>query len=115
MSGGLVESEFVNLKIRQLSASTSHDFIEWCGLIADSNENDKLGFGFKIYKNELYFDFIDEYPDYGPKSKMTISRQVFYKWLYSYAEYLTGESPIEGRDLTGRWIELKEPDIEPAF
>ena len=115
LSEGLVESEFVNLKIRQLSASTSHDFIEWCGLIADSNENDKLGFGFKIYKNELYFDFIDEYPDYGPKSKMTISRQVFYKWLYSYAEYLTGEPPIEGRDLTGRWIELKEPDIEPAF
>ena len=115
LSDGLVESDFVNLKIRQLSASTSHDFIEWCGLIADSNENDKLGFGFKIYKNELYFDFIDEYPDYGPKSKMTISRQVFYKWLYSYAEYLTGESPIEGRDLTGRWIELKEPDIEPAF
>jgi len=115
LSEGLVESEFVNLKIRQLSASTSHDFIEWCGLIADSNENDKLGFGFKIYKNELYFDFIDEYPDYGPKSKMTISRQVFYKWLHSYAEYLTGESPIEGKDMTGRWIELKEPDIEPAF
>ena len=112
---GLVESEFVNLKIRQLSAATSHDFIEWCGLIADSNENDKLGFGFKIYKNELYFDFINEYPDYGPKSKMTISRQVFYKWLHAYAEYLTGEPPIEGRDLTGRWIELKEPDIEPAF
>ena len=115
LSDGLVESDFVNLKIRQPSASTSHDFIEWCGLIADSNENDKLGFGFKIYKNELYFDFINEYPDYGPKSKMTISRQVFYKWLYSYAEYLTGESPIEGRDVTGRWIELKEPDIEPAF
>ena len=115
LSEGLVESEFVNLKIRQLSAFTSHDFIEWCGLIADSNENDKLGFGFKIYKNELYFDFIDEYPDYGPKSKMTISRQVFYKWLYSYAEYLTGEPPIEGGDLTGRWIELKAPDIEPAF
>jgi len=115
LSEGLVESEFVNLKIRQLSASTSHDFIEWCGLIADSNENDKLGFGFKIYKNELYFDFIDEYPDYGPKSKMTISRQVFYKWLHSYAEYLTGQPPIEGKDMTGRWIELKEPDIEPAF
>ena len=31
----------------------------------------------KIYKNELYFDFINEYPDYGPKAKMTISRTRF--------------------------------------
>ncbi|MGI9555819.1 MAG: BT4734/BF3469 family protein, partial [Cyanophyceae cyanobacterium] len=30
---GLIQSEFVNLKIRQLSAETSHDFIEWCGLL----------------------------------------------------------------------------------
>jgi len=112
---GLVESEFVNLKIRQLSASTSHDFIEWCGLLAGANENEKLGVGLKIYKNELYFDFINEYPDYGPKSKMTISRQVFYKWLHFYAEYQTGLPPIEGKDMTGRWIELKEPEEEAPF
>jgi len=112
---GLVESEFVNLKIRQLSASTSHDFIEWCGLLAGANQNEKLGIGLKIYKNELYFDFINEYPDYGPKSKMTISRQVFYKWLHFYAEYQTGLPPIEGKDMTGRWIELKEPEEEAPF
>ena len=112
---GLVESEFVNLKIRQLSASTSHDFIEWCGLLAGANENEKLGVGLKIYKNELYFDFINEYPDYGPKSKMTISRQKFYKWLNSFAEYKTGLPPIEGRDLTGRWLQLKEPEEEAPF
>ena len=115
LSEGLVESEFVNLKIRQLSASTSHDFIEWCGLLAGANENEKLGIGLKIYKNELYFDFINEYPDYGPKSKMTISRQVFYKWLHFYAEYQTGLPPIEGKDMTGRWIELKEPEEEAPF
>ena len=115
LSEGLVESEFVNLKIRQLSASTSHDFIEWCGLLAGANENEKLGVGLKIYKNELYFDFINEYPDYGPKSKMTISRQVFYKWLHFYAEYQTGLPPIEGKDMTGRWIELKEPEEEAPF
>ncbi len=28
---GLVKSKFVNLKIRQLSAETCHEFIEWCG------------------------------------------------------------------------------------
>ena len=115
LSEGLVESEFVNLKIRQLSASTSHDFIEWCGLLAGANVNEKLGIGLKIYKNELYFDFINEYPDYGPKSKMTISRQVFYKWLHFYAEYQTGLPPIEGKDMTGRWIELKESEDEAPF
>jgi hypothetical protein len=115
LSEGLVESEFVNLKIRQLSASTSHDFIEWCGLLAGANENEKLGIGLKIYKNELYFDFINEYPDYGPKSKMTISRQVFYKWLHFYAEYQTGLPPIEGKDMTGRWIELKQSEEEAPF
>lgn len=37
---------------------------------------------------------------------MTISRQRFYKWLHSYAVYKTGQAPLEGRDMTGRWIEL---------
>ena len=84
-------------------------------MLAGANENEKLGIGLKIYKNELYFDFINEYPDYGPKSKMTISRQVFYKWLHFYAEYQTGLPPIEGKDMTGRWIELKEPEEEAPF
>jgi hypothetical protein len=106
LNEGLVESEFVNLQIRQLSAATTHDFIEWCGILDGQEENQKLSDGVKIYRNEVYFDFIGEYPDYGPKSKMTISRQRFYKWLHSYAVYKTGQAPLEGRDMTGRWIEL---------
>jgi len=109
---GLVESEFVNLKIRQLSASTSHDFIEWCGILDGQEENQKLSVGIKIHKNELYFDFIGEYPDYGPKSKMTISRQRFYKWLHDYGMFKTGQPPAEGRDITGRWIEFIEKEEE---
>ena len=30
---GLMTSDFVNLKIRQLSAETCHDFVEWCGIL----------------------------------------------------------------------------------
>ena len=115
LNEGLVESEFVNLQIRQLSAATTHDFIEWCGILDGQEENQKLSDGVKIYRNEVYFDFIGEYPDYGPKSKMTISRQRFYKWLHSYAVYKTGQAPLEGRDMTGRWIELipkKEEETE---
>jgi hypothetical protein len=109
---GLIQSEFVNLKIRQLSAETSHDFIEWCGLLEGQEENQKLFIGIQIRKNEMYFDFINEYPDYGPKSKMTISRQRFYKWLHAYCVYKTGEPPIEGKDMVGRWFMMEEEEEE---
>ena len=117
---GLIQSEFVNLKIRQLSAETSHDFIEWCGLLEGQEENQKLYIGVQIKKNEMYFDFINEYPDYGPKSKMTISRQRFYKWLHAYCVYKTGVPPIEGKDMIGRWFMMEEEeeednDIEAPF
>jgi hypothetical protein len=101
---GLVKSKFVNLKIRQLSAETTHDFIEWCGLVDGQTRNTALETGIRLYKNALYNDFISEYPDYGPKAKMTISRTKFYKWLVSYAIYKEGIVPEEGRDLDGRWI-----------
>jgi len=107
---GLIRSKFVNLKIRQLSAETSHDFIEWCGLLDSANNNDKLVPGIRNHLNDLYFDFINEYPDYGPKSKLTISRQRFYKWVHSYCVFKTGSQPIEGRDNTSKWIEMKVID-----
>jgi hypothetical protein len=67
----------------------------------------------RLYKNELYFAFIDEYPDYGPKSKMTISRTRFYKWLVSYALFKEGIMPEEGRDQMGRWIIIrKKPSVD---
>ena len=33
LATGLIKSKFVNVNIRQLSAETSHEFIEWCGLV----------------------------------------------------------------------------------
>ena len=73
LNTGLVESKFVNLKIRQLSAETSHDFIEWCGLINGSQPNELLRIDYKIRLHDAYIDFIDQYPDYAPKAKLTIS------------------------------------------
>ena len=109
---GLIESQFVNLKVRQLSAETSHDFIEWCGLLKGIEPNTKLMPNTRIYKNELYFEFINEYPDYAPKAKMTISRTRFYKWLHSYSMYKYKEPAEEGRDHTGRWIIFKQTEEE---
>jgi hypothetical protein len=105
---GLVKSKFVNLKIRQLSAETCHDFIEWCGLIDGQDTYRHLESERRLYKQDLYQDFINEYPDYGPKAKMTISRTRFYKWLISYGIFKEGIMPEEGRDQQGRWIIIKK-------
>tara|TARA_R100001594_G_scaffold11802_5_gene26467 strand:- start:9811 stop:12228 length:2418 start_codon:yes stop_codon:yes gene_type:complete len=107
LEGGLHKSKFVNLQVRQLSAETSHDFIEWCGLIKGSQPNTTLTVDTKNYKHNLYLEFIEEYPDYGPKAKMTISRTRFYKWLVSYALFKEGVQPEEGRDAQGRWIRIR--------
>lgn len=104
LATGLVKSKFVNLKIRQLSAETTHDFIEWCGLVEGQEKNISLVTDVRLYKNDLYHDFINEYPDYGPRGRMSISRTRFYKWLVAYGLFKEGIIPDEGRDLNGRWI-----------
>ena len=82
--------------------------LEWCGLLNDSNENIKLRPDNRVYKTELYSDFIEENPDFAPKSKFTISRIGFQKWLHSYCVYKYNNNPEEGRDLGGRWILFRE-------
>lgn len=105
---GLIKPTFVNLKIRQLSAETCHEFIEWCGLVDTAqNREVMLQVGVRLYKNDLYQNFIEEYPDYGARGRMTISRTKFYKWLVSYAMYKENTMPEEDRDQQGRWIIIK--------
>ena len=108
LTTGLIKSTFVNLKIRKLSAETSHEFIDWCGLITGKPNTDKLTIGEIIYKQDLYIDFIQDNPDYAARSKMTISRTTFYKWLNSYGVYMTDMQPIEGRSAAGHWIKFVE-------
>ncbi|HIB77161.1 MAG TPA: hypothetical protein EYO58_05990 [Flavobacteriales bacterium] len=107
LNTGLVESKFVNLGIRQLSAATSHDFIEWCGLLKGTEANSWIEADIKNYKQDIYLDFITEYPDYGPKAKLTISRTLFYKWLVRFCLFKHKVEPEEGRDSSGRWIRIR--------
>ena len=65
-------------------------------------------FNEKLYKHELYIDFIQDNPDFAPKAKMTVSRVKFYHWLISYGIYATGNPPEEGRDNKSRWIMFKD-------
>ena len=104
LSNGLIKANFKNLTIRKLSADTCHEFIEWCGLVGTDNANESIKYNEKIYKNDLYIEFIADNPDFAPKAKRTISRTEFYRWLNSFALYKTGVKPDEGRDLNGRWV-----------
>ena len=106
LNTGLVESQFINLGIRQLSAETSHDFIEWCGFVGGES-NKTLEPYIKLYKKDVYIDFIQEYPDYAPNAKQSISRTKFYKWLVAYCLFEYGIAPEEGRDREGRWLRIR--------
>ena len=104
---GLLKSAFVNLKIRKLSAETCHEFIEWCGIIGNTQIHDKLKPEGKVPKNELYQDFVEDNPDFAPKSKMSVSRVRFSKWLVSFSLFHYGCAPEEGRDMHARWIRFR--------
>jgi len=110
---GLVKSKFINLKIRQLSAETSHEFIEWCGLVKAEGETkeEPIGVGIRYYKNDLYYNFTEEYPDYGVRGRMSISRTRFYSWITAYSMFKTGVQPDEGRDAQGRWFVIKRAPV----
>lgn len=101
---GLIKGNFKNQTIRNLGGDTSHEFVEWCGLFDNGYKNDLIKYNEKIYKNELYLDFIQDNPDFAPKAKRTVSRTEFYRWLNYFALFKTGEQPTDGRDLNGRWI-----------
>jgi len=105
---GLQKSEFVNLKIRKLSAETCHEFIEWCGVIGGNKIHDKLKVGGKVSKPELYSDFVEDNPDFAPKAKMTVSRTRFNKWLVAFSQYKYGCDPEEGRTNSVRWIRFRQ-------
>ena len=59
---------------------------------------------------DCYYDFISEYPDYAPKSKLTISRIKFNKWMLSYGKYASSSNVSEGRDAQGRWMTIHKEE-----
>ena len=107
MNYGLIKSKFVNLRTRQLSAETCHEFLEWSGVIGSGMQHEKLKKGGKIYKSDLYLDFVEDNPDFAPKSKFTISRTKFYKWLEAYSMFQYHCKPDADRDQHGRWIRFR--------
>lgn len=104
LDSGLLKSELVNQALKSFMTATSNDFTEWCGVFGTPNVF--LSKNSKLNVNTLYFEFIEEYPDYAPRSKFTWSRQYFFKCLVEYSKYKYGCNPLNGRDNVGKWIEF---------
>ena len=114
LNHGLVKSEFKNLSIRKLSAATSHEFIEFCGLILGSNPNELLRMNEKIYTKDLFTEFISENQDYAPRAKRSISNIAFNKWLIDYGEFRKDVVNVEtDRDLNGKFIIYSTKKTKP--
>ena len=112
ISEGLIESSSSNSKLKRLSSDTCHEFIEWLGLVDGSKGCELIKFNKKIFKDELYMEFIDDNPDFAPKAKRTISRTAFYKWLKYYGDYESSVEFVDGRTNQGRWVMFKDSNYE---
>lgn len=107
LKNGLIKGRFKNVDINKLAISTNYDFALWCGIIGE-RKNPMLRLNEKLYTNDLYYDFISDFTDYGPNKKTTVSNIQFNRWLIEYGQYITGIKPKEDdRDMNGKFIIYK--------
>jgi hypothetical protein len=94
---GLVKAKWANLDNRKFAGKTDYDFFEW------AQEDDRLPFGVRIYKGAKLEEFVQEYTDYGPRGKRTLSGKRWANWLDTYAMHMGWQSK-HGIDQQGRWV-----------
>tara|TARA_R110002124_G_scaffold26869_1_gene96350 strand:+ start:2106 stop:4502 length:2397 start_codon:yes stop_codon:yes gene_type:complete len=105
---GLQHSESINGPIKRLSQNTNHEFIEWCGLVEGVEGSAYLPADIKLNCQQLYYDFMEEYPQYQKGGGNTLSKAAFYKFLVEYAKFKEGVDPDVGRDIQGRYMVIKQ-------
>jgi len=103
---GFVKSKFMNLKARKFIAETCHPFYEWMSQ-TDCMYNQP---GIELNSQTAYNSFTTDYTDYGPKSKLTISKIKFNIWMSKYAVFKFGTEMENGRSADGKWIRYTEID-----
>ena len=104
---GLVKSEWKNLLVRKFRSETDDSFHDW---ITDKH-NEFMVWNSSIQMNDLWHNFIEEHPDYGPYGKLKTERKAFYQWLRDYAMFATGTAPTEGRNNQGKFIIFHKEDV----
>jgi hypothetical protein len=100
---GLIEADFNNLHIRKFIAETNHDFYEF---ISDPVNGYKIS-DKRYYTNNIYEKFVEEYPDYAPRSRRQISRKMFNFWLSRWGQFHFGADALIDRDAKGKYVEFK--------
>lgn len=106
LTTGLVEADLNNLKVRTLGAATSHEFIEWMGLTKDGDKVQRITLGQRVLINDLMHAFTTDYPDYAERSKFSLSRIRFKRWVDAYIKFL-GKGEIN-RASNGNYVYIEE-------
>ena len=96
LNTGLVEAGSVNLGIRRLSAASCHEFIEWLGLTADTDDVQKIPENIRVSLDDLMFEFAKEYPDYSERGKYKMSRIQWKRWIELYLNFLGKGDIVRG-------------------
>ncbi|MGA1702649.1 MAG: BT4734/BF3469 family protein [Methylophilaceae bacterium] len=112
LSSGLVEAVSSNTALKRLAADTCHEFIEWAGLVEGTKPSDLIVYNERIFKDDLFMDFISYNPDFAANGKRTISRSTFYRWLNYYGDFNSSITTEDGRSNQGRWIIFKNEKYE---
>lgn len=100
LKNGLVQSDYQNLETRKFIRETSHEFWQW-------TNDGEIPVNERIYKNQKFNDFIEEYPDY--KRKPWFGQKKFASWLDLYGKFM-GFEVSKKRDQIGRYVEFSSDD-----
>lgn len=107
LSTGLVECEWKNLIVRKFRQETDESFYDW---ITDPH-NTVMVWNSSIQMNDLWHNFIEENPDYGPYGKSKVERKRFYQWLRDYAIFAANLEATEGRNNQGKYIIFNKENV----
>lgn len=105
LSEGLMTAEWANLGNRKFAGKTDFDFFEW------AQDGDRLPVGVRIYKAAKLEEFVQEYTDYGPKGKKTLTGKRWAMWLDAYAKH-RGWEAVHGQDQTGRFVTFTDGETK---
>lgn len=97
---GLIKSKFKNLKQRKFHSETNKDFADWA--TDKDNRWTRIGNG-KQSLNDMFVDFIGDYPDFT-----RMKRKTFYQWIDKFGEYKYNARPEKTRSSSGMEVEFKE-------
>ena len=105
LNTGFVKSAFKNLNERKFIAETSHAFWEWM------KDEDNVYSRPTLHHNlqNAFNHFTNDYSDYRPTGKLSLSKINFNRWMVAYNDFKFGAKHEDGRTANGKWIMFVEP------